>query len=96
MYCFAAHQDVCLYVAMLELSRRSLGRQVARSGPLGWALEALDAYGLGALPLIRDMLRRPLVADDLNDRQSILDLLSRMEGLRELASLCESEGSAAH
>ncbi len=96
MYCFAAHQDVCLYVAMLELSRRSLGRQVARSGPLGWALEALDAYGLGALPLIRDMLQRPLVAEDLNDRQSILDLLSRMEGLRELASLYESEGSAAH
>lgn len=96
IYCFAAHQDVRLYVAMLELRRHSLGRQVARSGPLGWALDAFDAYGFSALPLIRDMLRRPLVAEDLNDRQSILDLLSRLEGLRELVSLYESEDSAAH
>lgn len=96
IYCFAAHQDVRLYVAMLELSRRSMGRQASRSSPLGWALEALESYGFSALPLIRDMLRRPLVADDLDDRQSTLDLLTRMEGLRELASLYKPEDSAVH
>lgn len=88
VYCFAAHQDMSLYAAMLEVWRHPKGKVVrtGRSAPLGWGLEALQAYGFGAEPIIKDMLRRPLVAEDWENCQSLTDLLSRISCLRSLPS----------
>lgn len=89
IYCFAAHCDTALYVSMLETWGRHLFGGLHHSNSLHWSIDLLDTYGEGALSVLEDMVRRPLVASDPERQHWISLFVSRF---RKFRASCGSSG----